>query len=221
MHISFSIDNRRWLAIGFVVAFLAATVVASAAYSELRRYQYWDSRVSNTQAVLGNLDTQQGEVIEALTELDRYRHSSDIQQLNKLPLISAKLQGLSTTLRILTRDNPAQQARLDKVDSILHLLPSLLGQWINATQATETIQPSWSPGLTSVLYQLLTSYRQMSVEGNRLLSVRLASARIASRESAIIIAAGGSLNKPTLKGKCFTPKDGKWKSLSETSEVKR
>jgi hypothetical protein len=29
------------------------------------------------------------------------------------------------------------------------------------------------------------------------------------------------LNRPTLKGKCFTPKDGKWKSLSETSEVKR
>jgi hypothetical protein len=24
-----------------------------------------------------------------------------------------------------------------------------------------------------------------------------------------------------LKGKCSTPKDGKWKSLSETSEVKR
>jgi hemerythrin superfamily protein len=29
------------------------------------------------------------------------------------------------------------------------------------------------------------------------------------------------LNRPTLKGKCFTPKDGKWQSLSETSEVKR
>ena len=29
------------------------------------------------------------------------------------------------------------------------------------------------------------------------------------------------LNRPTLQGKCFTPKDGKWKSLSETSEVKR
>jgi hypothetical protein len=24
----------------------------------------------------------------------------------------------------------------------------------------------------------------------------------------------GKLNRPTLKGKCFTPKDGKWKSLS-------
>jgi hypothetical protein len=32
---------------------------------------------------------------------------------------------------------------------------------------------------------------------------------------------GISLNRPTLKGKYFTPKDGKWKSLSETSEVKR
>ena len=31
----------------------------------------------------------------------------------------------------------------------------------------------------------------------------------------------GGLNRPTLQGKCFTPKDGKWKSLSETSEVKR
>jgi hypothetical protein len=30
-----------------------------------------------------------------------------------------------------------------------------------------------------------------------------------------------ALNSSTLKGKCFTPKDGKWKSLSETSEVKR
>jgi hypothetical protein len=29
------------------------------------------------------------------------------------------------------------------------------------------------------------------------------------------------LNRPPLKGKCFTPKDGKWKSLSETSEVKQ
>jgi hypothetical protein len=30
-----------------------------------------------------------------------------------------------------------------------------------------------------------------------------------------------TLNRPTLKGKCFTPKDGKWKSLSKTSEVKQ
>src|SRR5262249_49725111 len=29
------------------------------------------------------------------------------------------------------------------------------------------------------------------------------------------------LNKATLNGKCFTPKDGKWRSLSEPLEVKR
>ena len=29
------------------------------------------------------------------------------------------------------------------------------------------------------------------------------------------------LNRLTLKGERFTPKDGEWKSLSETSEVKQ
>ena len=55
----------------------------------------------------------------------------------------------------------------------------------------------------------------------RMRSLRMPRASQGSSQADLENGYSDHLNRPTLKGKCFTPKDGKWKSLSKTSEVKR
>jgi PAS domain S-box-containing protein len=179
---------------GFVAAFIALAVVGWAAYNESSRYYYWNSWILHTQLVLDSLDEARVDSFRAVVVGESYYHSGDRQEQDNFKVLASKLQQLSAHLRTLTRDNPSQQARLDRLDPILqHIFDLANGPAHGSAIPQLPAQPPVPAELGAAFFDLRDLLQQMSTEENRLLMARLNSAHAASGKSVTTIAVGGSL----------------------------
>jgi PAS domain S-box-containing protein len=186
----------RFLWSGVVAALIAATIVGGATYNESSRYHYWSDWITHSELVLNTIDQARTDSFEALVAGDNYYQNGDRREQKKCDVLNAKLQKQFGELRTLTRDNSFQQARLDKIDPILHRISVLIGGPAQNAAIAQRGNVSPSPDsaeFTAGFVGLRALLQQMSTEEHQLLMARLANARVASGKSIATIAIGGSL----------------------------
>ena len=190
-------SNEGWyLLIGFVIAIVAAVVVAFASYSEIDQYYNWVDWVTHTQQVLGTLDTARTDSFTSVAALQSYFQTGDRKNLGQLAISVSELQRKVAALRALTLDNASQQRRLDQVDQSARRVAILAH---DAAQTASTIRRQDALGtpvfaeLGTALYQLSAQFDPMSAAEQELLIDRMAEARMTSRRSALMIGAGGGV----------------------------
>ena len=179
-----------WL--GFGAALIAAAAVGYAARAESNRYYYWSDWISHTQAVLDTIEEERVQLFNALTTLATFYQTGEDRRLDELAATISKLRRLSTQLGSVTRDNPRQQARLHRIDSILRSLTAP----ISSPPPAETTESIKAPNTTSIALafnELRQELSEMSAEEHGLLKQRLARAQTSSRRSIATMTVGGSL----------------------------
>ena len=186
---------NRFLWVGFVAAIVAAAIIGWNTYRDVRDSDDWSKWIVHTQVVLQSLDRAQADAFSIVTALPSFSRGGDLRPA-KLTIPVTKMWHEIAALRALTRDNPAQQKRLDQADRTLRRVAELTGAVIHNAPTTHQQQLSRSASLTQ-LGDALVPFRDnlaaMSLMEQRLLTERTAEARMTSRQSVVVMGVGGSI----------------------------
>ena len=187
-------DRLLWA--GFALAIVAAVAIGRSADKDANESYAWSTWITHTQDVLGVLDDARGNALSALAAIQNYYQSGDLRNLHSVSNLVSKLERQSVVLRTLTRDNAAQQNRLDQFDRIGRQMTALSEDIIGSAPALSRQQSIRTPEaaeLSTVIYQLLVQLQQMSAAEQLLLTEGTAKARATSRQSMIVLGIGGSI----------------------------
>ena len=187
-------DRLLWA--GFALAIVAAVAIGRSADKDANESYAWSTWITHTQDVLGVLDDARGNALSALAAIQNYYQSGDLRNLHSVSNLVSKLERQSVVLRTLTRDNAAQQNRLDQFDRIGRQMTTLSEDIIRSAPALSRQQSIRTPEaaeLSTVIYQLLVQLQQMSAAEQLLLTEGTAKARATSRQSMIVLGIGGSI----------------------------
>ena len=188
------VDRLIWL--GFALAVVAAVATGLVVNQDLDRLYVGNEWITHTQSVVDGVEAARGDSIAGLVAIQDYCRSADPKDLDQVGGLVAKIARQSTVLRFLTRDNASQQDRLDQFDKTARQAAALSQNMIRAAPVLSQ-QPSTrvlaAADLNASVVQLLAQLYQVSAEERRLMRIRTAAARSASRSSVAALAIGGSI----------------------------
>jgi PAS domain S-box-containing protein len=193
---SFQSNEGRYLLAGFAIAIIAAFAVALTAYYDMRRNYNSIDWITHTGTVIGTLDLARGDSCASLGALQSYCLRGDPKNLEMLAAQISDLQRHSALLHAITRDNAAQQLRLDHVDSTASQVTRLTLNAIRiaSMQSREdAIKDPVFVDLSTALAELVAQFDPMSAAERTLLVARTARLQIGARRSAMVMGVGGSL----------------------------
>jgi len=185
----------KLLWVGFGVAVVAAGIIGWNAYLDSSESDSWSNRVSHTQSVLQTLEDARQNTIAALQALQAYSQGGGRNDLGILEERLSQVRRASAALRELTQDNASQQKRLDQIESLEQRIAPRVHDRENLVATAghqNSLKTSLYAELSSGLFQPLDQFAQMSATEVRLLSERNASARLASRQTLVVMGVGGS-----------------------------
>ncbi len=184
--------RKRFVWLGFAVAIIAAIGVGWNAAREAQDSDEWCDWIIHTQNVLQNLIVARSNVFEGLAILFNHENSN---ALSELPGLAARLNGQVQNLRALTRDNPAEQVRLDGAAKPLHRITNLsatLAKAANISGSSENPRAVHDE-LVAAYSELLDDFAEMLHAESLLLVERATKARITSHRSLTVMGVGGGI----------------------------
>jgi PAS domain S-box-containing protein len=188
------VDRLIWL--GFALALVAAVTTGWYANEELAEFSAWSGWITHTQTVVDAVEEASEYSIAGLVAIQDYCRRADLKDLDQVGDMVAKIARQSIELRFLTRDNASQQDRLDQFDRIARQTAALSQNMIRSAPVLSQ-QPSTRvlavADLNAAVVQLLAQLYRVSAEERRLMKIRTAAARSASRSSVVVLVIGGSI----------------------------
>ncbi len=187
-------DRLLWA--GIAVAIFVALATGWNADRKLGEFYEWNIWIAHTQTVVDAVEEARGASISGLNKIQDYDHTADPKDLSQVGDSLAKISREAATLRLLTRDNPSQQIRLDQFDRNVRQATTLVGNVIRSAPIfgqQPSIRVPKAADLNAAVLPLLAQLYQVSAEERRLMRERTAMARLASRNSVMILALGGSV----------------------------
>ncbi len=110
-HLGNSSTGLVW--IGFATALVAAAVVVWSALGNANNFAERSNLITHTQNVLEVLGVAEADTFFGVAAMQEYYRSGDPKRLDGLLRDLSGLRHQAAAFRILTRDNPAQQRRVD------------------------------------------------------------------------------------------------------------
>ncbi|MFZ0678428.1 PAS domain S-box protein [Candidatus Binatus sp.] len=188
------VDRLIWL--GFALALVAAVTTGWYANEELAEFSALSGWITHTQTVVDAVEEAREDSIAGLVAIQDYCRNADPKDLEQVGDMVAKIARQSIVLRFLTRDNASQQDRLDQFDHTARQAAALSQNMIRSApvlsqQSSARILAA--EDLNAAVIRLLAQLYQVSDEEQRLMRIRTAAARSASRSSVTVLAIGGSI----------------------------
>ncbi len=116
---SMNLSISARIILGFAIALLALLVIGSVVYRNLASLNEDVASVEHTLEVLHENERLTARLFYAQSTARDFVLSGDLTAPERFDSIVAELQSVQQSLRTLTRDNPAQQRRLDALEAIL------------------------------------------------------------------------------------------------------
>jgi PAS domain S-box-containing protein len=184
--------RKRFVWFGFTVAIIAAIGVGWNAAREAEDSDEWCDWIIHTQIVLQNLMAARSSVFEGLAILFNRENPNT---LGELPGLAARLNGHVQNLRALTRDNPAEQVRLDRAAAPLRRLTNLSRNLAGAAGVRESGENPRGvhDELVAAYSELLDDFVEMMHTESLLLVERATKARTTSHRSLTVMGVGGGI----------------------------
>ncbi len=186
-------NSSRLVWIGFATALVAAAIVIWSALGNPNSFAERSDWITHTQNVLEVLEVARADAFFGVAATQEYYRSGDQKRLDGLPADFFWLQHQAAALRTLTADNPVQQRRVDQLDRLIERQVTLGRQLTEMALTHSLAQVAAAPEaaeLSSGFGEVARILREMTAEEDRLMRLRTAAVRTASRRSVATIATG-------------------------------